>query len=55
MIKSQILKAREHSKNVILGRKKKQIPENKKITFNIPYFQAFQNVRSKMEELHILF
>ena len=25
------------------------------ITFNIPYFQAFQNVRNKMEELHILF
>ena len=34
-------------------KEKQQMPE-KKLTFSITYFPAFQNVRSIMEELHIL-
>ena len=53
MIRKQILYAREHSRNDLLEKEKQQRPE-KKLTFNITYYPAFQNVRSIMEELHIL-
>ena len=53
MIRKQILSAREHSRNDLLEKEKQQMPE-KKLTFNITYNPAFQNVRSIMEELHIL-
>ena len=53
MIRKQILSAREHSRNDLLEKEKQQMPE-KKLTFNITYYPAFQNVRSIMEELHIL-
>ena len=53
MIRKQILSAREHSRNVLLEIEKQQMAE-KKLTFNITYYPAFQNVRSIMEELHIL-
>ena len=52
MIK-QILSAREHSRNDPLEKEKQQISE-RKLTFNITYYLAFRNVRSTMEELHIL-
>ena len=52
MIRKQIL-SREHSINDLLKKEKQQVPENK-LTFNITCYPAFQNVRSIMEELHIL-
>ena len=51
MIRKQILSAREHSRNLL--EKEKQISDRKR-TFNITYYPAFRNVRSIMEELHIL-
>ena len=33
---------------------RKQEMSQKKVTFNITYYLAFQNIASKMEELHIL-
>ena len=53
MIRKQILRAREHSRNDLLEREKPQVSEQK-LTFNITYYPAFQNVRVIMEELHIL-
>ena len=54
MIKKQILSAREHSRNGLFKREKQKMPE-KKLTFSNTYYATFQNVRSIMEELHILF
>ena len=51
IMQKQILRAREHSRNDLLQREKHQMPEQK-ITFNITYHPAYQNVRSVMEELH---
>ena len=53
MIRKQILSAREHCRNDLLE-KEKQLMSVRKLTFNITYYPAFQNVRSIMEELHIL-
>ena len=53
MIRKQILRAGEHSRNDLLEREKQQMSEQK-ITFNITYYPAFQNVRPIMEELHII-
>ena len=53
MIRNQILRAREHSRKDFLEREKPQMPEQK-LTFNITYYPAFQNVSTVMEELHIL-
>ena len=53
MIRKQILSAREYSRNDLLEKEKQQMPE-KKLTFNITYYPAFQHVRRIMEELHIL-
>ena len=53
MIRKQIVSVREHSRNDLVEREKQQMSE-KKLTFNITYHPAFQNVRSIMEELHIL-
>ena len=55
MIRKQILRAREHSRNDLLEREreKPQVSEQK-LTFNITYYPAFQNDRIIMEELHIL-
>ena len=53
MIHKQILRAREHSRNDLLEREKPQLSEQK-LTFNITYYPAFQNVRTIIEELHIL-
>ena len=53
MIRKQILSAPEYSRNDLLEKEKQQMPE-KKLTFNITYYPAFQHVRRTMEELHIL-
>ena len=53
MICKQMWKAWEHSRNDLLERKEVQIPEQK-LTFNITFYSTFQNVRSIIEELHIL-
>ena len=53
MIRKQILRAREHSRNDLLEKEKPQMSEQK-LTFNITCYPAFQNVRAIMEELHIL-
>ena len=49
----QILRAREHSRNNLLDREKPQMSEQK-LSINITYFPAFQNVRTIMEDIHIL-
>ena len=53
IIRKQIFTVREHSRNDLLEREKPQMSEQK-LTFNITYYPAFQNVRAIMEELHIL-
>ena len=53
MIRKQLLSAREYSKNDLLEKEKQQMSE-KKLTFNMIYYPAFQIVRSIMQELHIL-
>ena len=53
MVRNQILRAREHSRNDLLERKKQHM-SGQKLTFNITYYPTFQNVRAIMEELHIL-
>ena len=53
MIRNQILRAREHSRNDLLEREKPQMSAQK-VTISITYYSAFQNVRTIMEELHIL-
>ena len=53
MIRKQILRAREHSRNDLLEKEKPQMSEQK-LTFIITCYPAFQNVRAIMEELHIL-
>ena len=53
MIRKQILRAREHSRNDLLEREKQQMSEQK-LTFNITYYPAFQNVKAIMKGLHIL-
>ena len=53
MIRQQIIRSREHSRNDLLEREKPQISEQK-LTFNVTFYRAFQNVGAIMEELHIL-
>ena len=53
MIRKQILRGRKHSRNDLLEREKPQMSEQK-LTFCTAYYPPFQNVRAKMEELHIL-
>ena len=54
MIRKQVLCVREHSRNNLLEREKSNKMTEKKLTFTITYYPAFQNIRSRMEELHIL-
>ena len=53
MIRKQILRAQEYSRLDFLERKNSQLAEQK-LTFNITYYPAFQNVRGITEELQIL-
>lgn len=52
-MRKQILSPREYYRNDLLEREKPPMYE-KKPTFNISYYPAFQNVRNIMEDLHIL-
>ena len=53
VIRKQILRAREHSRNDLHQREKPQMSEQK-LTFNITYYPVFQIVRAIMEEQHTL-
>ena len=53
MVTTQILKARAESKDSVLERGNTRTSESK-LTFNITYYPAFQNVRSILEGLQIL-
>ena len=51
--RKQILRVRKHSRNDLLEKQKHQISEEK-LTRSFTYYPAYQNIRSIMEELHIL-
>ena len=53
MVRTQILKARGESREIPLERGNTRTSESK-LTFNITYYPAFQNVRSILEKLQIL-
>ena len=53
MVRMQILKARGESRDNLLERGNTKTSDSK-LTFNIPYYPEFQNVRSILEELQIL-
>ena len=53
MVRAQILKARGESRDSLLEQENTKTSESK-LTFNITYYPAFQNVRSILEELQIL-
>ena len=53
MVRMQILKARGESRDSLLERGNTKTSDSK-LTFNITYYPAFQNIRSILEELEIL-
>ena len=53
MIRKQILRAPEPSRNDLLEREKPQMTKQK-LTLSISYYIAFQNVKGIIEELYIL-
>ena len=53
MVRTQMLKARGGSRDSLLERGNTKTSDSK-LTFNITYYPAFQNVRSILEELEIL-
>ena len=53
MVKTQILKARGESQDMLLGPENTRTSESK-LTFKITYSAAFQNVRSIFQELQTL-
>ena len=53
MVRKQVLRAREHSRESLIGKVKSESNQNK-LTFNITYYPAFQNVRNILQELYIL-
>ena len=53
MIRMQILKARGESRNTLLERENSRTSKSK-LTFNITYYLAFQNVKRILEELQDL-
>ena len=53
VVRTQILKARGESRYSLLERGNTKTSDSK-LTFNITYYQAFQNVRSILEELQTL-
>ena len=53
MVRKQVSKAREHSRESVLGKVKSE-SDQEKLTFNITYYPVFQNVRTFLQELHIL-
>ena len=53
MVRKQVLRAREHSRESLLEKVKSESDQNK-LTFNITHYPVFQNVRNILRELHIL-
>ena len=53
MVRKQVLRAREHSRESLLEKIKSESDQNKP-TFNITYYPVFQNVRNILQELYIL-
>ena len=53
MIRKQILRAREHSRKDLLQREREKTTDER-LTFNITYYQVFQNIRNILQELHLL-
>ena len=53
MVKKQVLRVREHSRESLLEKVKSE-SDQKKLTFNITSYPVFQNVRNILQELHIL-
>ena len=53
MVRKQVLRAREHSRESLLEKVKSE-SDQKKLTFNIYYYPLFKNVRNILQELHIL-
>ena len=53
IVKTRILKARDESRGSLLERRSTRT-SGSKLTFNITYYPAFQNVRSIFEKLQLL-
>ena len=53
MVRKQVLRAREHSRESLLKKVKSESNQNR-LTINITYYPVFQNVRNILQELHIL-
>ena len=53
MVRIQVLRAHEHSRESLLKKVKSEFNQNK-LTFNIIYYPVFQNVRNILQELHIV-
>ena len=53
MVREQILRARKESRDSLLERSNSRTQETK-LTFNITYYPAYQNIRNVLQELHIL-
>ena len=49
MVRKQVLRACEHSRESLL-KKMKSESDQKKLTFNITYYPVFQNVRNFLQE-----
>ena len=53
MVRKQVLRAREHSRESLLEKVKSESDQHK-LTFNITNYPVFQNVKNILQELHIL-
>ena len=53
MIRKQVFRAREHSRESLLEKVKSE-SDQKKLTFDITCCPVFQNARNILQELHIL-
>ena len=53
VVRQEILRARKIPRNELLE-KERNHPEENKLTFNITYYPAFQNIKTILEELQIL-
>ena len=52
MVRKQVLRAREHSRESLLKIVKRESDQNK-LRINITYYPVFENVRNILQELHI--
>ena len=48
MVRKQVSKARQHSRESVLGKVKSE-SDQEKLTFNITYYPVFQNVRTFLQ------